>query len=367
MLIRSLNSASSLVAFATIALAPACGGDDTAMNARGGAPDSGGTGGSTGEGGASDRRDAASGGGGAAGVEARDAGRDISAGGGGSAGIGGSVGAGGAPVIDVVIPKPDGADGVSYNFDVNDVLGWHYAPYGSTTVTAAPAPTPPADPGNLANRAAAVAPLGWIADDAESRNDASGSLKSLVPFVTSSERIDMQAFSTGNAVRDWAGYIVTAKVKLVSSGVSLACPTFTACLYISSAPSYATGTSIPVTLVPDTWVTLTYDMATAPIDVTQINQMGVQITNGPCDFEAGSPVADAGSTSDAGTTSDAGIGDVAVSIDAGTTDAGPSDSAGTDSGLADTSVGEASTDADASPVIPSTMILIDSVIVSVAP
>jgi hypothetical protein len=371
---RNLNWAWWLAALTTVSLGAGCGGDDTAIDTgAAGTAGSAGKGGSGGTGGSGGSKDAATERGDSSAADASDAGPDATGGSGGAAGASGAGGTGGEPIIDVFVPKPDGSQGVSYNFDASgNVLGWHYAPYGSTTITPPPPPnTPPNDPGNLSVRASAVGPIGWTADDAENRVDASGSLKSLVPFVTNNERMDMQAFSSPTALYDWTGYVVTAKVKLVSSGVSSVCPAFTAWLYVSSAPTYATSLSVPVALVPDTWVTLTYDMATAAVDVTQISQMGVQLSNGPCDFEAGVPVPDAGSTTEAGAT-DGGTAD-AGAADAGTTEAA-TDGGATEAGATDAGTTEASatdggtTDAAApGPVIPPTVILIDSVVVSVAP
>jgi hypothetical protein len=246
-------------------------------------------------------------------------------------------------------PKPDGAAGVRYTFDTNTLAGWHYTAYGSTP---AGTPNPPGDTNNLANRSA---PLAWDgANDADNRIDASGSLRGSTPFTSAGERIDIQAFSTGNATvgqRDWTGYIINAQVKLVSGGNFRAdCP-LQAHLYVSSAPSYTTTGSPVVSLITGQWVTLTYDMANAGLDTTLINQMGIQIeTGGDCPFDAGAP-ADA-ATSDV--SADAGTPDVSVTADAS------DESTVTDGGTPDVAP-------PPPPQATTAVYLIDNVIVSVKP
>ena len=276
---------------------------------------------------------------------------------GGTGGLDGAAGDGGEP-MDAGSTRPDGSQGVSYKFDVSgDLQGWHYAPYGSTSTS--PAPTnPPTDPNNLANKSA---PLAWDFDDANGSIDASGSLKATVPFAANGDRIDVQAFSTGNDVRDWTGYVVTAKVKLVSGGnVSPVCP-LQAWLYISTSPSYATTLSPVVDLSAGNWVTVTYDLALSNLNLSQINQMGIQITTGTCTGplpEAGSdgaPTSDVTSASDGPT--DVTIGDDSAGEDASSeaavADAGANPSDGSDG---------AST---SPPTATTAVILIDDAIVSV--
>jgi hypothetical protein len=243
--------------------------------------------------------------------------------------------------------------GVSYKFDVSgNLLGWRYAPYGSTTTTQGPT-DPRSDPNNLANL---CSPLVWDSDDANGAVDASGSLRETVPFRANGDRIDAQAFSTGNTVRDWTGYIITAKVKLVSGGnIAPNCP-LQAWLYVSTAPAYDTRISPTVNLVTGDWVTITYDMAFAGLDTTQINQMGIQITTGTCipllHHADGSPDDDAMTSSDGST-------------DATSSEAG--DDAGSDASVGD--AGDESSDASVDTFVPPTattaVILIDDVVVSV--
>jgi hypothetical protein len=169
----------------------------------------------------------------------------------------------------------DGAASVSYTWDVaNDVLGWHYTPWGSTP----PSGNPPGDPNNLANLST---PLTTNADDANNQVS-SGSLQASVPFLANGDRIDIQAFSTGSVGKDWTGYIISAQVKLVSGGnVDASCP-LSAWLYVSQAPDYATALGPTTNLVTGSFVTLTFDMATAGVNIANINQMGIQITTGTC-------------------------------------------------------------------------------------
>jgi hypothetical protein len=245
---------------------------------------------------------------------------------------------------------------VSYRFDVSgDLLGWHYAPYGSTSTTPS-APNPPTDPNNLANLSS---PLVWDSDDANGAVDASGSLRETVPFSANGDRIDAQAFSTGTSVRDWTGYIVTAKVKLVSGGnLSPGCP-LQAWLYISTAPSYATQISPSVELVTGNWVTVTYDLSLSTLDLTQINQMGIQITTGTCVV----PPPEAGTDVDA--QPDVSLGSDAAD-DAPASDASPGDAATPDAEVADAgSDSAAQPDAPPPPTATTAVILIDDVIVSV--
>jgi hypothetical protein len=298
-----------LATIVAIAFAPGCGDDDTSAasgtggnsgGGRGGSsgsPSTGGSGGNAGTtstGGGSGGTSGGAGNGGAAGSGGGATGGSAGSGGSagaagaaggsggtsGSGGVGGSGGGGtGGEPMDAGPIGPDGSQGVSYTFDVSgELLGWHYAPYGSTSTS--PSPTnPPTDPNNLANQSS---PLVWDSDDANNRIDASGSLKATVPFRANGDRIDLQAFSTGNNVRDWTGYIITAKVKLVSGGnLSPACP-LRAWLYISTSPSYATQLSPVVDLSVGNWVTVIYDLALSTLDLTQINQTGVQITTGTC-------------------------------------------------------------------------------------
>jgi hypothetical protein len=284
---------------------------------------------------------------------------------------------------------PDGSEGVKYTFDAQGIYGWHYTPWGSTPASG----NPPGDPSNIANRSS---PLVWTSiDDADGKIDASGSLKASVPFSTDSERIDIQAFSTGNTVKDWTGYIITAQVKLVSGGnVNPNCP-MQAWLYVSSSPQYDTRLSATVDLVKGSWVTLTFDMADATIATYLINQMGVQVTTGaPCvpkarpfDSEGGTDAdtdADNDANPDVSATSDsaADAGATEAAAEAGPADGGSSDAAAEgsapDGGAPDASVSDASASdagpADAGPAdtyvgpgpqATRAIILIDNVIVSV--
>jgi hypothetical protein len=175
--------------------------------------------------------------------------------------------------------KPDGAQGLTYTFDTS-VQGWAFQPFGSTPVGN------PASPNNLA----VLSTMTWdSADDAENRTT-SGSLQGTVPFRADGDRIDFEAFSAPWAKYDWTGYTISAKVKLVSGGrVSPGCP-LRAWLYVSAIPNYATTLSAAVDLSTGSWVTLTYDMADAGVDVTLIQQLGIQVTTGAaCTADAGTP------------------------------------------------------------------------------
>jgi hypothetical protein len=247
-------------------------------------------------------------------------------------------------------PKPDGAAGVKYTFD-STIEGWHYTPYGSTTRN----PTPPGDPAqDPSNMARLSAPL--VVDstnDADNRTDASGSLRGSVPFLYANERIDFQAFSTGNGTtgqRDWTGYIINAKVKLVSGGnFSPDCP-LQAVLYVSTAPNYDTRISAPTSMTLGQWVTITYDMADTGLATNLINQMGIQInTGGGCPYDAGAPASDA--AQDAAPD---------VSLDGGVADASD-ESTASDGGTSDVDAGPPPPPPQATTAV----ILIDNVIVSV--
>jgi hypothetical protein len=107
-----------------------------------------------------------------------------------------------------------------------------------------------------------------------------------VPFTANGDRIDIQAFSTGSTGTDWTGYIISAQVKLVSGGnIDPSCP-LSAWLYVSQAPDYSTSLGPTTNLVTGSFVTLTYDMATAGVNIANINQMGIQITTGNCVSDA---------------------------------------------------------------------------------
>jgi hypothetical protein len=108
----------------------------------------------------------------------------------------------------------------------------------------------------------------------------SGSLKGVVPFTKAEQRIDFQAFSQGTGKYDWTGYTVSAKVKLVSGGnIAAGCPLH-AWLYASQAPDYNTPIGPKVALQTGAWVTLTFDVSSAPFNVKAVNQLGIQIETG---------------------------------------------------------------------------------------
>jgi hypothetical protein len=194
--------------------------------------------------------------------------------------------------------KPDGAQGVAYTFDTS-VQGWAFAPIGSTPIGL------PSSPKNLAVRST----MAWdSADDADDKTT-SGSLQGTVPFEADGDRIDFQAFSSPTPKYDWAGYVISAKVKLVSGGrTTSGCPLH-AWLYVTAPPNFGKTISSMVDLSTGSWVTVTYDMADAGVDVTQIQEMGVVVTTGAaCGADAGT--ADGG----AATTAVVLIDDVLVSV-----------------------------------------------------
>jgi hypothetical protein len=188
--------------------------------------------------------------------------------------------------------------------------GWKLAPYGSS-----PTFMPSGD--NYATTGMLV----WGSDDADGVST-SGSLKGTIPFQHDMDQIDFQAFSNGAGMYDWTGYIIHAKVKLASGGnLKYGCP-LSAVLYVSDNNNYTTRLSGPVNLVAGQWVTVTYDMADATLNVAGISQMGLQINTGP--FCQGTTPPDAGP--DTGTGTDAAAD---VPVDTGTTTDAPVD-AGTD-------------------------------------
>src|SRR5262249_53875527 len=145
------------------------------------------------------------------------------------------------------------------------------------------------------------------------------------------ERIDFQAFSTGPAAanaRDWTGYIINAKVKLLSGGnFNPDCP-LQAVLYVSTAPNYDTRVSAATSMTVGQWVTITYDMADTGLATNMINQMGIQInTGGDCPYDAGVPTSDGAADAAASpdVSADGGVADASdesTAPDGGTPDAG---------------------------------------------
>jgi hypothetical protein len=206
------------------------------------------------------------------------------------------------------------ATGVSYTFDTT-AQGWKYSPYGSTPNNA------PTDPTNLA----ITSTLAWSATDDADGHSTSGVLKGNVQFKYQGDRIDFQAFTNPMAQYNWTGFVVTAKVKLVSGGnLAYGCP-LEAYIYVSDADgSYNTKTSVPVNLVTGGWVTVTFDLADAAaqgLDIAKANQLGLQMDTGPACVGTTPP--DAGTDTaptDGGTTDapvDAPASDVAADTAAG--------------------------------------------------
>ncbi len=199
---------------------------------------------------------------------------------------------------------------VSYKFNTA-IDGWHYTSYGST---------PPGAPS--ADNYATTSMLAWnSADDADGVTT-SGSLKGTVPFRLEGDQIDFQAFSNGAGMYDWTGYIINAKIKLVSGGnLKNGCPMY-AVLYVSDNNNYMTRLSGQVNLEVGKWESVAFDMAdvSSMINVAGISQMGLQVNAGPSCTAI--PVPDAGTdapadgAADGGTTTDAPV-DVAVTTDAG--------------------------------------------------
>ena len=138
---------------------------------------------------------------------------------------------------DAPLPVPDVPQTVSYAFDT-DTQGWMLAPYGSTPPAMGATPPPP---NNLGRTSMLVFDP---ANDVEGRTT-SGALRGTVPFLTTGERVDFQAFSVAAGMYNWTGHVVTARAKLLSGGnLNPNCP-LTARLYVSQAPDYNTTVSPP--------------------------------------------------------------------------------------------------------------------------
>jgi hypothetical protein len=247
-------------ALSPVLFTPGCGGSSAK-------PDGGGD--------ARDARDGAAGTGtaGTTGASGMDGGIDAAAGTGSINDADGSadVATDTAAPIDTAMPdlRPDGTMAKSWKFDMN-TEGWVFTPYGST----------PNGMPNAANNLAKLSTLGFDMGNDAANSATSGSLKGVVPFTTSGERIDFQAFSQATAKYDWNGYTASAKVKLVSGGnIAPGCPLH-AWLYVSQAPDYMTPTGPPVALQTGAWVTLTFDLSTAPLNRAAINQLGIQVETG---------------------------------------------------------------------------------------
>jgi hypothetical protein len=368
-----------VTAFGAFAIGQGCGGsspESTGTAGNGGNSGTGGAGtagGGSGGGGASGSAGGGTGGtstGGTGGGTAGASGTDGGAGtGGANGGTAGADAAADGPV-DMTMAMPDGSMGLMYTFDTT-IEGWHTSIYGST----------PNQMPNAANNLGATSSLAFDASDDADGKTTSGSLKGTVPFKYSGDRVDFQAFSQATAKYDWTGYVVSAKVKLVSGGNIGYCP-LEAWLYVSTAPNYATATSTPTPLAEGSWVTVTFDMADAAsgatggtaVDTTMINQMGIQITTGTatnCPPPDGGAGTDGGldamidAMSEGGVVADAGSSDGGAN-DAAASDAGSSDGGSTDAGAGD---GGSSTDAssDAPPAATATtaVILVDDVFVTV--
>jgi hypothetical protein len=360
MLIRNTTLALLLATFTVVAVGPGCG-ESTPKKVTGTGGSGGKAGGTAGTGAAGSSAAGTTGGGagtagggtgggtagsGAGGMDAAaDAPADTAA--------GGADGGTGSDAMDAVpeAVKPDGGQGVTYMFPT-DGQAWAYTPYGSTGGA----------PPSANNLATLSAPIGWDATNDADGVATSGSLKGTVKFTAAGDRIDFQAFTSATPKYDWTGYTISAKVKLVSGGnINATCP-LTAWLYVSQAPDYMTRASPVVNLSTGNWVTITYDVATATIDITKINQMGVQITTGlncPAVPDGGTDAAGEAGASD-GAASDAA--DAGVSE--GGTDASASDAA--DGGVTDAASSDGGDGAVVAPPTATTaVILIDNVIVSV--
>jgi len=189
----------------------------------------------------------------------------------------------------LVVSEGAGATGVSYTFD-SDIDGWHYTPYGSTPNIGF---LDPGTSGRLKLSDPSVSQLEFDStNDADGRVDASGALKLTVGFYAANDQIDVQAFTANpndaTQWKVWRGFRATARVKFVSGGnLNPACP-LRMTIYISTGISYATVLSPPVNLTAGSdWATLTFDFDTiAPgetgLDVTQVNQLGIQANTGVC-------------------------------------------------------------------------------------
>jgi hypothetical protein len=276
----------------------------------------------------------------------------------GSTGAAGADAAADAPA-DATTPPPDGSQDLTDTFDTTAAAStWHFSPYGST----------PDNMPTAANNLATLSTLAWDGTDDADGLTTSGSLKGTVAFRSVGDRIDFQAFTQATALYNWTGYQITAKVKLVSGGnLTPGCP-LSAWLYVSQV-GYNTSLSTPVNLSTGTWVTVTYDMADATIDVSQINQMGLQMTTGAvCLGDAGA--SDAATDASADGAADGGVdGDAAAdsAVD-GRADASDAATLMADAGLTDggsTDSADASDAPDALPVTATTaVILVDDVIVA---
>jgi hypothetical protein len=193
-------------------------------------------------------------------------------------------------VSDAAVPSDASVAPVSYTFD-SDIQGWHYTPYGSSPNIGF------ADSGDAGRAKLSDASLSQLAfdstNDADRRIDASGALKLTVGFVAANDQIDAQAFSVApndaTQWKVWSGFIATAKIRLVSGGnLNRACA-LRATIYITTGAGYATAISPPINLTTAAtdWATVTFDFdtiapgPTAP-NLTQVNQLGIQITTGTC-------------------------------------------------------------------------------------
>jgi hypothetical protein len=179
---------------------------------------------------------------------------------------GGSADGATSDASDAAVVKPD--QSVKYTFDTS-IQMWKFTIYGSTPI------------GNAAGNLAGTSTLAFDATHDADLKTTSGSLKGTVPFLHESDQIDFQAFSQATGKYDWTGFVLTVKVKVLSGGnLNANCP-LTAVLYVSDSNAYKTTLSGSVNLLTGAdWVTVTYDMANAGVDVTQITQMGLQINTG---------------------------------------------------------------------------------------
>ncbi|MDB4983689.1 MAG: hypothetical protein JWM82_4441 [Myxococcales bacterium] len=196
---------------------------------------------------------------------------------------------------------------VSYKFDTT-IQGWHYTSYGST---------PPGPPS--ADNYASTSTLAWNAADDADGVTTSGTLKGTVPFKFEGDQIDFQAFSNGAGMYDWTGYVINAKVKLVSGGnLKNGCLMY-AVLYVSDNNNYMTRLSGQVNLELGKWESVAFDMAdvSAMINVAGISQMGMQIFTGPAC--TATPLPDGGTDAHADGAADGGAD---APVDHAATDAG---------------------------------------------
>jgi len=195
-----------------------------------------------------------------------------------------------AAVTDAAAPSDAAVQPVTYTFD-SDIQGWHYTPFGSSPNIGF---GDPGDAGGIKLSDLSRSQLAFDSThDADGRVDASGALMATVGFRAANEQIDAQAFSvTPNDATQWkvwSGFIATARIRLISGGnLNRTCP-LRATIYITSGAGYATGISPPINLTTAAtdWTTVTYDFdtivpgPTAP-NLTQVNQLGIQIGTGTC-------------------------------------------------------------------------------------